>query len=73
MTDGIIQEVIKKIILDTPSTWYHRSTFITLEQELIEKIKQSCINRGKANFITVYDLIGVEYDEWDELIGDNQE
>lgn len=61
MTDGIIQEVIKKIILDTPATWYHRSTFITLEQELIEKIKQVC---------ACSDEIGCFCSR---LIGDNQE
>ena len=67
MTHGIIQEVIKKIILDIPAEWYHRSTFITLEQELIKKIKQYELLCYKDNGQPT------TYVPKTRLIGDNQE
>lgn len=60
MTEGIIQKVFKDD-LDKPVTWYHRSTLIALQQELIAEIK---------------DLEKTVPNKWQlmiKLIGDNQE
>ena len=65
MIEGIIQKIIKEIVLDQPATWYHRTTFITLESKLIEEIKK-LPTLGGATYN--YDWI-----RRDKIIGDNQE
>ena len=74
MTEGIIQKIIKQIVLDSPATWYHRSTFITLEQELIEAIKKEVVNVVNESDKTQRQITDVDFQKFlFRLLGDNQE
>ena len=64
--EGIIQKIIKEIVLDQPATWYHRSTFITLESKLITEIKRLNRHHTRHNGQQFYAV------SLKALIGDNQ-